>query len=149
MKGYFNQEEETQKVLRNGWLHTGDLGYMDEDGYVFIVGRKKNVIIRGGLNIDPREVEEVLYQHPQVFDAVVVGVPDPVMGEEVTALVMPRGHERLDPAELQAFCAQRLAPYKVPRKIQCIEGLPKTTSGKLLRKEVKRMLEHMQENTPS
>ncbi len=149
MKGYLNQEEETRKVLRNGWLHTGDLGYMDEEGYVFIVDRKKNVIIRGGLNIDPREVEEVLYLHPQVFDAVVVGVPDPVMGEEVMALVMLRGQERMDPAELQAFCTQRLAPYKVPRKIQFIESLPKTTSGKLLKKELKLMLEHMCENTPS
>ncbi|MGB9802568.1 class I adenylate-forming enzyme family protein [Desulfofundulus sp.] len=149
MKGYLNQEEETQKVLRNGWLHTGDLGYMDKDGYVFIVGRKKNVIIRGGLNIDPREVEEVLYLHPQVFDAVVVGIPDPVMGEEVIALVMPRNHEKLDIPELQAFCAQRLAPYKVPRRIHLIESLPKTTSGKLLKEEVKRMLKHMYENTPS
>ncbi|MDK2887703.1 MAG: long-chain acyl-CoA synthetase [Thermoanaerobacter sp.] len=149
MKGYLNQEEETQKAIRNGWLYTGDLGYMDEDGYVFIVGRKKNVIIRGGLNIDPREVEEVLYQHPQIFDAVVVGIPDPVMGEEVAAMILPREQQKPDPEEIKSFCAQRLAPYKVPRKILFMEGLPKTTSGKLLKKEVRKLLEQAQENTPS
>lgn len=137
MKGYFGQPEQTRWVLRNGWLHTEDLGYMDKDGYVYILDRKKNIIIKGGHSIDPREVEDVLYQHPQVLETVVVGVPDPVMGEEVMALVMLRENQRANPSELQAFCAQRLAPYKVPGKIQFVSDLPKTTSGKLLKQGLK------------
>ncbi|WP_027717317.1 class I adenylate-forming enzyme family protein [Desulfovirgula thermocuniculi] len=137
MKGYLGQPEQTRWVLRNGWLHTEDLGYMDREGYVYILDRKKNIIIKGGHSIDPREVEDVLYQHPQVLDTVVVGVPDPVMGEEVMALVMLRENQQAEPGELQAFCAQRLAPYKVPGKIQLVSDLPKTTSGKLLRQGLK------------
>ncbi|HHW43273.1 MAG TPA: long-chain fatty acid--CoA ligase [Desulfotomaculum sp.] len=150
MKGYFNQEEETRWALRNGWLHTGDLAYMDGDGYVFIVDRKKNVIIRGGVNIDPREVEDVLYLHPQVFDVAVVGVPDPVMGEEVMAFVMLRENAEVDAESLKEFCAGRLAPYKVPRRIQFVDDLPKTTSGKLLKRELKRIIDQLyNNNTPS
>lgn len=137
MKGYLGQPEQTRWVLRNGWLHTEDLGYMDRDGYVYLLDRKKNIIIKGGHSIDPREVEDVLYQHPHVMDTVVVGVPDPVMGEEVMALVMLRENQQAEPGELQAFCAQRLAPYKVPGKIQLVSELPKTTSGKLLRQGLK------------
>lgn len=152
MKGYLHLEEENRWVMRNGWFHTGDLAYMDEEGYLFIVDRKKNVIIRGGLNIDPREVEEVLYTHPRVFDVAVIGVPDAVMGEEVMAFVLLReGGGTVGPGELQQFCARRLAEYKIPRRIQFVEDLPKTTSGKLFKRELKRMLVNYYEhnNTPS
>ncbi|OAT81825.1 class I adenylate-forming enzyme family protein [Desulfotomaculum copahuensis] len=153
MKGYLHQEEENRWIMRNGWFHTGDLAYMDDEGYLFIVDRKKNVIIRGGLNIDPREVEEVLYTHPRVFDVAVIGVPDAVMGEEVMAFVLLRdGSSTVEPGELQRYCAQRLAEYKIPKRIQFVDDLPKTTSGKLFKRELKRMLVNYYEhnnNAPS
>jgi len=155
MKGYLNQEAETRWVMRNGWFHTGDLAYMDHEGYFYIVDRKKNVIIRGGLNIDPREVEEVLYSHPRVFDVAIVGVPDAVMGEEVMAFIMLRDADQpVEVEELRRFCSQRLAEYKIPRYIQFVDDLPRTTSGKLFKREIKRMLENFYEhselkNTPS
>lgn len=141
MKGYFNRDEETQWVLRNGWFHTGDLAYMDSDGYMFIVDRKKDLIIRGGLNIYPREVEEVLYNHPKVFEVAVVGVPDPVMGEEVLAFVLTRNGNKIDPDELREYCVDKLARYKIPRFIRFVENLPKTTSGKLLKGELRKMMD--------
>ncbi|MFZ5590928.1 MAG: class I adenylate-forming enzyme family protein [Bacillota bacterium] len=139
MAGYYNREEETRWALRNGWFHTGDLAYMDQDGYLFIVDRKKDLIIRGGLNIHPREVEEVLYTHPAIFEAAVVGVPDPIMGEEVLAFVLTRDGRRLDEEELRRFCAEKLARYKIPRYFRFVENLPKTTSGKLLKGELRKM----------
>lgn len=140
MKGYYNRPEETNWVMRNGWFHTGDLGYMDSDGYFFIVDRKKDLIIRGGLNIYPREIEEVLYAHPMIFDAAVVGVPDPIMGEEVMAFVLLREGSQVTPEEIQEFCADKLARYKIPKFIRFVENLPKTTSGKLLRGELRKMI---------
>ncbi|MCL6610743.1 MAG: long-chain fatty acid--CoA ligase [Peptococcaceae bacterium] len=140
MKGYYNRPEETNWVMRNGWFHTGDLGYMDSDGYFYIVDRKKDLIIRGGLNIHPREIEEVLYSHPVIFDAAVIGVPDPIMGEEVMAFVLLREGSRVTPEEIQEFCAEKLARYKIPKHIRFVENLPKTTSGKLLRGELRKMI---------
>ncbi len=140
MKGYYNRPEETDWVTRNGWFHTGDLGYKDSDGYFFIVDRKKDLIIRGGLNIHPREIEEVLYTHPVIFDAAVVGVPDPIMGEEVMAFVLLRDGGQATPGEIQQFCSDKLARYKIPKFIRFVENLPKTTSGKLLRGELCKMI---------
>ncbi|MHB8155947.1 MAG: class I adenylate-forming enzyme family protein [Desulfocucumaceae bacterium] len=140
MKGYYNRDEETNWVMRNGWFHTGDLAYMDSDGYLFIVDRKKDLIIRGGLNIYPREIEEVLYSHPAIFDAAVIGVPDPIMGEEVLAFVLLRDGTQVTPEETKEFCAKKLARYKIPKYIRFVENLPKTTSGKLLKKELQKMI---------
>ena len=140
MKGYLNHTEETDWVMRNGWFHTGDLAYMDRDGYLFIVDRKKDIIIRGGVNIRPREIEEVLYTHPAIFDAAVTGVPDPIMGEEVMAFVLLRENCQATPEEIQSFCSNKLARYKIPRHIRFVENLPKTTSGKLLKKELQKLL---------
>lgn len=134
MTGYYNRDEETRWALRNGWFHTGDLAYADKDGYLYIVDRKKDLIIRGGINIDPREVEEVLYTHPGIFDVAVVGVPDVVMGEEVLAFVMPREDQKLNDEELKEFCRGKMADYKIPRYFRFVGNLPKTTSGKLMRK---------------
>ncbi|KJS18281.1 MAG: O-succinylbenzoate--CoA ligase [Peptococcaceae bacterium BRH_c4b] len=141
MKGYFNREEETRWIMRNGWFHTGDLAYKDSDGYLFIVDRIKDLIIRGGLNIYPREVEEVLYTHPKVFEVAVVGVPDAVMGEEVLAFILLRNGDAVDPEELKEFCRDKLARYKIPRYIRFVENLPKTTSGKLLKSALRKMIE--------
>ena len=137
MKGYYNRAEETMWIMRNGWFHTGDLAYEDEDGYLFIVDRKKDLIIRGGLNVYPREVEEVFYMHPNVFEVAVVGVPDAVMGEEIMAFVLLREEGSMEPDELKKFCADKLARYKIPKYIRFVENLPKTSSGKLLRRELK------------
>lgn len=136
MKGYYNQDEETKWALRNGWFHTGDLAYFDPDGDLYIVDRKKELIIRGGININPREVEEVLYDHPDIFEVAVVGVPDAVMGEEVLAFVMPREGRKLDEEELKNFCRGKMAGYKIPRYYRFVDNLPKTSSGKLMRKEL-------------
>lgn len=140
MKGYYNRSEETNWVMRNGWFHTGDLAYADSEGYLYIVDRKKDLIIRGGLNIYPKEIEEVLYSHPAVFDAAVIGVPDPIMGEEVMAFVLLREGEKVTPEEIQEFCSSKLAKYKIPKHIRFVENLPKTTSGKLLKKELQKMI---------
>jgi len=140
MKGYYNRPEETNWAMRNGWFHTGDLAYVDSDGYLFIVDRKKDLIIRGGLNIYPKEIEEVLYSHPSVFDAAVIGVPDPIMGEEVLAFVLLREGATVTPEEIREFCSKKLARYKIPKHIRFVENLPKTTSGKLLKKELQKMI---------
>ncbi|MFZ5597820.1 MAG: class I adenylate-forming enzyme family protein [Bacillota bacterium] len=140
MKGYYNRPEETNWIMRNGWFHTGDLGYIDEDGYLYIVDRKKDLIIRGGLNIYPGEIEEVLYSHPAVFDAAVTGVPDPIMGEEVMAFMSLRENCHITPEEIKEFCADKLARYKIPKYIRFVENLPKTTSGKLLKRELYKMI---------
>ncbi|MGB9847478.1 MAG: class I adenylate-forming enzyme family protein, partial [Desulfotomaculales bacterium] len=131
----------TNWVMRNGWFHTDDLAYMDGDGYVFIIDRKKDLIIRGGLNVHPREVEDVLYTHPKVFDVAVVGVPDPVWGEEIMAIVLLREGEKMEPQELQEYCRDKLARYKIPRYIHFVDEIPKTSSGKLLKYELKNLME--------
>jgi long-chain acyl-CoA synthetase len=138
MKGYLNQPEATAQALRGGWLHTGDLARMDEDDYIYIVDRKKDMIIRGGYNVYPREIEEVLYQHPAVLEVAVVGVPHPDLGEEVCAVVVPRQDVAVTPEELRLFVKERVAPYKYPRQIRLAQELPKTTTGKILKRQISR-----------
>lgn len=137
MKGYYAREEETAAAMRGGWFHTGDLAYMDDDGYVFIVDRKKDLIIRGGMNIYPREVEEVIYAFPGVLEAAVVSVKDEVMGEEVKAYVVPRPGTELDGERIKDHCREKMARYKVPRYVEIVASLPKTTTGKILKRELR------------
>ncbi|XVX21436.1 long-chain-fatty-acid--CoA ligase [Actinomycetota bacterium] len=137
MKGYWNKPEETATSIPDGWFRTGDLAVVDDEGYYTIVDRKKDMIIRGGLNVYPREVEEVLYQHPAVAEAAVVGVPDEMMGEDIGAAVAFKPGEEVSPEELQQFVKERLAAYKYPRKVWTLEELPKGPTGKILRREVK------------
>jgi long-chain acyl-CoA synthetase len=138
MKGYWKMRDETAAALRDGWLYTGDIATVDEDGYTFIVDRKKDMIIAGGYNVYPREIEEVLYEHPGVMDAVAIGIPDPYRGETVKAFVVPKPGESLTERELIDFCRTRLAPYKVPKVVELRQSLPKTNVGKVLRKELRR-----------
>ena len=136
MKGYWRREDATREAVPDGWLRTGDLARQDEDGYYFIVDRKKDLIIRGGYNVYPREIEEVLYEHPAVAEAAVVGIPHPTHGEEVAAAVVLKPGAEATPAELRAFCSERVAAYKYPRHVWLEAALPKTATGKLLRREV-------------
>jgi long-chain acyl-CoA synthetase len=139
MQGYYGLAEETARALRNGWLHTGDMGRLDADGFLYIVERKKDLIIRGGFNIYPREVEEVLYAHPAVAEAAVIGMPDALMGEEVLAFVALKPGGAADAGALIAFCQDRLAKYKCPRQVRFVDALPKSPIGKILRKELRRL----------
>ncbi|MCS7121088.1 MAG: long-chain fatty acid--CoA ligase [Archaeoglobaceae archaeon] len=136
MKGYWKMEDETKKTLINGWLLTGDLAKVDDDGYFYIVDRKKDLIIAGGYNIYPREVEEVLYEHPAVLEAAVIGVPDPYRGETVKAFVVlkPEYKGKITAEELEKFCKDKLAPYKIPRIWEFRDDLPKSMVGKVLRR---------------
>lgn len=137
MGGYLNNPDATTEAFAGGWLHTGDLGYEDEDGFLFIVDRKKELIIRGGYNVYPREVEEVLYQHPGVHEAAVVGKPDERLGEEVVAYVSRApGHEDLTEDELIEFVKERVAAYKYPRRLTFLNELPKGPTGKLLKRSL-------------
>jgi acyl-CoA synthetase (AMP-forming)/AMP-acid ligase II len=133
MKGYLGQPEATAETLRDGWLHTGDLGYMDEDGFYFIVDRAKDLVIRGGYNVYPREIEEVLYAHPAVLEAAVIGKPDERLGEEVVAVVALREGASASAEEIIAYTRERLAAYKFPREIRFMAELPKGPSGKILK----------------
>jgi long-chain acyl-CoA synthetase len=137
MLGYYRMPEETARTVRQGWLHTGDMGRLDGDGYLYIVERKKDLIIRGGFNIYPREVEEVLYAHPAVAEAAVVGMPDPLMGEDVLAFVVPKAGATPTAEALIAFCEERLARYKCPKHVRFVDTLPKSPIGKILRKELR------------
>lgn len=137
MKGYWNQPQETELVFHDGWLLTGDLAYMDEEGFFYIVDRKKDMIIAGGFNIYPREVEEVLFEHPDVLEAAVVGIPDPYRGETVKAFVVYKEGKKASEEELDQFCRERLAAYKVPRQYEFRQELPKTMVGKVLRRSLK------------
>lgn len=128
--------EETEMTLRDGWLYTGDIGYMDENGYFFIVDRKKDMIIASGFNIYPREVEEVLYEHPAIKEVAVAGVPDPYRGETVKAFVVLKEGTFVTEEELDKFCREKLAAYKVPRLYEFRDELPKTTVGKILRRQL-------------
>ncbi len=131
MAGYWNNPAATADALRGGWLHTGDLGSRDSDGFFYIRGRKKEMIIRGGENIYPKEIEEVLYRHPAVAEAAVVGLPDKRWGEEVAAFLVLREGASLPTAELRAYLKERLADYKLPRRIEFVASLPKTATGKI------------------
>ena len=136
LKGYFKNPEATANAFRNGWFHTGDIGYRDEDGFFYIVDRKSDMIIRGGENIYPREIDEVLYQHPAVAAAATIGVPDSLYGEEVVAFIVPKDGQKLSEAELLAFCSNRLADYKCPKSIHFLTDIPKGPTGKLLKREL-------------
>ncbi len=136
MKGYWNQPEETYKCLKEGWLLTGDLGRMDEDGYFYILDRRKDLIIAGGYNIYPREVEEVLFEHPDVEEAIVAGIFDPYRGETVKAYIVPRVGSAPDVNELKRWCKEKLAAYKVPKVYEFRDSLPKTLAGKVLRRKL-------------
>ncbi|WP_153721413.1 long-chain-fatty-acid--CoA ligase [Sporosarcina cascadiensis] len=136
MKGYWNRPDDTAETFRDGWLLTGDLGYMDEDGYFFIVDRKKDMIIASGFNIYPREIEEVLYEHPGIQECIVAGVPDPYRGETVKAyIVLKEGHSVTE-KELDTYCRKQLAAFKVPKKYEFRDELPKTAVGKILRRSL-------------
>jgi long-chain acyl-CoA synthetase len=138
MLGYHKLAEETARALRNGFLHTGDIGYVDDEGHFYIVDRKKEMIIRGGENISPREIEEVLYAHPSVQDAAVIGIPDPIWGEEVKAFVVPRPDRASSADELLAFCRVHLADFKMPKTLEFLAEMPKGATGKILKKELPR-----------
>jgi len=137
MKGYFNRPDATADVLRNGWLYTGDIATMDEEGYFYIVDRKKDLIISGGYNIYPREIDEVLHTHPKIEEAVSVGIPHKTRGEIVKAFVVIRQGETLDRNEVIAYCREKLANYKVPRQVEFRDSLPKTMVGKVLRRALR------------
>jgi long-chain acyl-CoA synthetase len=135
--GYWQDEEATAEALsEDGWLSTGDVGFVDEEGYLFLVDRKKDVIIRGGYNVYPREVEEVLYAHPDVLEAAVVGVSHPTLGEEVAALIVARPGSEPDPEVLRAYARERVAAYKYPRHLVLVESLPKGPTGKILKRQI-------------
>ena len=135
MKGYYNNPSETAKTIdADGWLHTGDIAKMDADGYFYIVDRKKDLIIASGYNIVPREVEEVLFMHPKVMEAAVVGIPDPKRGETVKAFVVLKEGQTATVEEIRNFCKEKLAPYKVPTFVDFRKDLPKTQVGKVLRR---------------
>jgi len=136
MKGYWNKPDETGDTLRDGWLHTGDMAKIDEDGYFFIVDRKKDLIIRGGYNVYPREIEEVLYEHPAVREAAVIGVKDDKLGEEVGAAVALKDGEDASAQELRDFVKEQVAAYKYPRRVWFVDELPKGPTGKILKREI-------------
>lgn len=137
MKGYWHRPDETANALRNGWLYTGDLATMDEDGYFYIVDRKKDMVIVGGYNVYPREVDEVLLAHPRIADAVTVGISDGIRGETLKAYVVPQAGETMSKADVVGWCRARLASYKVPRLVEFREELPKTIVGKVLRRALR------------
>jgi long-chain acyl-CoA synthetase len=139
MKGYYNLPDVTAEAMKNGWFHTGDMGHLDEDGFLYITERKKDMIIRGGFNIYPRDVEEVLYGHPSVQEVAVVGVPDQKMGEEVRAYVVLRPGETATAEELLAHARDHLAKYKTPKDLVFLDTLPKNPIGKILKKDLREM----------
>ncbi len=147
MKEYWNNPEETAGQLKDGWLSTGDIAVRDEDDYFFIVDRKKDMIIAGGYNIYPREIDEVLYQHPKIQDAVAVGVPDAYRGETVKAFVVPKEGESLSEEEIFEFCKDRLAAYKRPKLVEFRDCLPRSVVGKILRKELRAQEEARRKKT--
>ena len=136
MKGYWNRAEATEEAIRDGWFHSGDMGKVDEDGYFTIVDRKKELIIRGGYNVYPREVEEVLYEHPDVLEAAVIGLPDEEMGEEVGAAVVLKEGAEASEDDLREYVKSEVAGYKYPRKVWFLDELPKGPTGKILKKDI-------------
>ena len=137
MKGYYKKPEETAKTVKEGWVYTGDIGFMDDDGYITIVDRKKDMIVAAGYNIFPQEVDEILFQHPKILEACAIGVPDEYRGETVKSYIVVKPGESLDKEEVINYCKQRLAAYKVPKIIEFIDELPKSAVGKILRRKLK------------
>jgi acyl-CoA synthetase (AMP-forming)/AMP-acid ligase II len=140
MKEYYKKPEETKSTLKDGWLYTGDLATMDEEGYITLVDRKKDMIISGGENVYSVEVESVLFEHPGILDAAIIGLPDEVWGEAVCAIVVPKEGAVIDEQELRSFCRQKLAGYKVPRRIFIEEQLPRNASGKVLKYQLRQKM---------
>jgi len=138
MLGYWNQPEETSKAFRNGWLLTGDVGYRDADGYYFITDRKKDMLLVNGINVYPREIEEVIYHFPGVKEAAVIGVPDARRGEQPVAFVAAAEGQALDEKALHEFIRSQLADYKVPKQIILLHTLPKNATGKILKTELRK-----------
>jgi long-chain acyl-CoA synthetase len=136
--GYYNRPADTRACMRDGYVSVGDLARRDEEGYLYIVDRKKDMVISGGLNIYPREIEEVLHRHPAIREAAVIGVPDEHWGERLRAFVVPRPGMTLDPADVDAFCRESLSGYKVPRELRLVEALPRNAAGKVLKQELRR-----------
>lgn len=134
MKGYWNQPEETEHTIRNGWLYTGDLATMDADGFFYIVGRKKEMIIASGYNVYPIEVENVIYTHPAVLEAAVFGVPDKYRGETIRAVVALKNDHTITEKELLEHCRSNLSAYKIPEDVIFVDELPKTAVGKILKR---------------
>ena len=139
MKGYYKKPEETAAVLKEGWLYTGDIGFFGEDGYLSIVDRKKDMIIASGYNIYPREIDEMLFEHPKVLEACAIGIPDAYRGETVKAFIVVKPGKTLTEEEITQWCKEKLAAYKVPKMIEFVDALPKSAVGKILRREVKEM----------
>jgi long-chain acyl-CoA synthetase len=137
MTGYLNQPEKTAETLRDGWLYTGDIGFMDEEGYITLVDRKKDLIIVSGFNVFPGEVDEVLHDHPKVAEAVAVGLPHPKKGEYLKAYVVPKVGQTIDPAEIIEFCKENLSAYMVPKEVEIRTKLPKSMIGKVLRRSLR------------
>lgn len=139
MKGYYKRHQANEEAFRGGWFHSGDIGTMDEEGYFYIVDRVKDMIIRGGFNVYPRELEEVLLTHPEISLAAVIGVPSDVHGEEIKAYVVPKPDTTPDPDEIKAWCKNEMAAYKYPRMIEVVESLPLGPTGKILKLELRKM----------
>jgi long-chain acyl-CoA synthetase len=137
MKGYWRRPEATAEAIPDGWFRTGDLARVDDDGYFFIVDRRKDLIIRGGYNVYPREIEEVLYGHPAVAEAAVIGVPDATLGEEIGAAVVLKPGETLTPQQIREYVKAEVAAYKYPRKVWLLAALPKGPTGKVLKREIR------------
>ena len=137
MKGYWNRDDATREVMRDGWFLTGDMAQVDEAGYFSIVDRKKDMIIRGGYNVYPREIEEVLYANPSIAEAAVIGKPDDKLGEEVVAVIMLKPGADIAPEDVIAYCKERLAAYKYPREVRIVDALPMGPTGKILKKELR------------
>jgi long-chain acyl-CoA synthetase len=139
MRGYWGNPSATSEAFAaGGWFRTGDVGYLDGDGYLYLIDRTKDVILRGGYSVYPREVEDALYEHPAISEVAVIGVPDELLGEEVVALVVPRSGEECDPAAIRAFARERVAAYKYPRLVVVADELPRTASGKILKRAIDR-----------
>jgi len=141
MKGYWRNPEATAKTMKNGWLFTGDMGYMDEKGYLFIMDRSKDMIISGGENIYPREIEEVLIQHEAVREVAVIGIPDPKWGETIKAVVALLPGKSATEEELISFCKNNIASYKKPKSVDFVDELPKNNYGKVLKRDLRQVLE--------
>ena len=137
LSGYWRNPEATAASFTDGWFHSGDVGRWDEDGYLYIVDRKKDMILTGGENVYPREVEEVLFRHPAVVEAAVLGAPDPKWGEKVVAVISVRAGHEVSGADLVAFCREEIASYKKPRHVVFVDSLPKNASGKVLKRELR------------
>ncbi len=137
MKGYYKNPEATEAVLKDGWLYTGDIGFMDEEGYLTVVDRKKDIIIAGGFNIYPNEIDDILFGHPKIAEACTIGIPDQYRGETVKAYIVLHEGETMTADDVEAFCRESLAPYKIPKQVEFIEELPKSGVGKILRRALK------------